>query len=116
VARQAEIVEAQALAHQIFVEDTVLEFILKIVAATRTEAEFKAGISVRGGLALRQGAQARALLHGRDFVVPEDVHHLVLPVFAHRLSSLRPSSDAREERQAVVTALKRIVAAIPTPV
>lgn len=111
-----EIIEAQELAHRVFVEDSVLEFILKIVAATRTEAEFKAGISVRGGLALRQAAQARALLYGRDFVLPDDVHQLVFAVFAHRLALLRPSSDAREERQAVVAALKRIVGSIPSPV
>lgn len=111
-----EICEAQALAKTVFVEDSVLDFVLKIVAATRTEAEFKAGISVRGGLALRQAAQARALLLGRDFVLPDDIHQLVLPVFAHRLALVRPSSDAREERQAVVSALKRIVGSIPSPV
>lgn len=116
VAAGTEIVEAQELAHQVFVEDSVLEFILKIVAATRTEAEFKAGISVRGGLALRQAAQARALLYGRDFVLPDDIHQLVMPVFAHRLALTRPSSDAREERLAVAAALKRMVGAIPTPV
>jgi len=112
----SEIVEAQGLAHHVFVEDSVLEYILKVVTATRTEAEFKAGISVRGGLALRQAAQARALIYGRDFVLPDDVQQLVFPVFAHRLALLRPSSDAREERQAVVNALKRIIGSIPAPV
>jgi MoxR-like ATPase len=112
----AQIIEAQKLAHQIFVEDSVLEFILKIVAATGTEVEFKSGISVRGGLALRQAAQARALIYGRDFVVPDDVHQLVSPVLAHRLALIRPASDPREERQTVATALKRIVGSIPSPV
>jgi MoxR-like ATPase len=111
-----EIVEVQALARQVFVEDSVLEFVLKIVTATRTEAEFKAGISVRGGLALRQAAQARALLHGRDFVLPDDIHQLVIPVLTHRLALLRPTSDPREERHAIVAALKRIVSSLPTPV
>jgi MoxR-like ATPase len=115
VAKAGEINGAHALVREIFVEDSVLEFILKIVAATRTEAEFKAGISVRGGLALRQAAQARALLYGRDFVLPEDVHQLIFPVLAHRLALLRPTSDAREERQAVVATLKRIISAIPQP-
>lgn len=111
----AEINDAQAVARQVFVEDSVLEFILKIVSATRTEAEFRAGISVRGGLALRQAAQARALLLGRDFVLPDDVYQLVMPVFAHRLGLVRGSSDAREERQAVIAALKRILGSIPAP-
>jgi MoxR-like ATPase len=89
---------------------------LKIVTATRTEAEFKAGISVRGSLALKHAAQARALLLGRDFVVPEDVQDLVVPVFAHRLSLLRQSSDPMEERRAVTAVLRRIVGNLPTPV
>jgi MoxR-like ATPase len=115
VAARREVMEAQKLAQTVFVEDSVLEYILKIVAATRTEAEYKAGISVRGGLALRQAAQARALLLGRDFVLPDDVEQLLVPVLAHRLALLRPSSDPREERQAVVATLKRIHAAVPLP-
>jgi MoxR-like ATPase len=115
VASQADVATLQQLTIQVFVEDSVLEFLLKIVSATRTEAEFKAGISVRGGLALKQAAQARALARGRDFVIPEDVTELAGPVFAHRLALLRPSSDALEERRAVGAALKRILAAIPTP-
>ena len=115
VASGADLLDVHHLSRQVFVEDSVLEFILKIVSATRTEVEFKSGISVRGGLALRQASQARALLYGRDFVMPEDVMELVVPVLAHRLAPLRPSSDAREERQWVTGALKRILASIPVP-
>ncbi len=56
-----------ALVPQVFVEDSVLDYILRIVTATRSEAEFKTGVSVRGGRALRPAAQARALVHGRGF-------------------------------------------------
>jgi MoxR-like ATPase len=100
----------------VFFEESVLEFLLKIVAATRTEAEFKAGVSVRGGLALKRAAQARALLGGRDFVMPEDVLDLVLPILGHRLAMVRPAADVLEERNAVAAALRRIVGAIPMPV
>jgi MoxR-like ATPase len=116
VATAAEIIEAQSLVPQIFVEDSVLEYVLQLVVATRTEAEFRAGVSVRGGLALRQAAQARALLLGRDFVIPEDVQQLVLPIFGHRLGLVRPGSDPREERQSVARALNRIVGSIVSPV
>jgi MoxR-like ATPase len=115
VASGADLAEAQKLAHRVFVEDSLLGYILAIVGATRTEAEFKAGVSVRGGLGLRQAAQARALLYGRDFVLPDDVRALVLPVLAHRLALVRPTSDAREERQAVTAALRRIMTSIPAP-
>jgi MoxR-like ATPase len=115
VVTRTEVLALQAVGQQVFVEDSVLEFILAIVTATRTEAEFRAGVSVRGGLALRAAAQARALVFGRDFVLPEDVVELVAPVFTHRLALARQTSDALEERQAVTSALKRIVAAIPLP-
>jgi MoxR-like ATPase len=116
VATREDVLRLQALATQVFVEDSVLDYILKIVAATRTEADFRAGVSVRGGLALRTAAQARALASGRDFVLPDDVADLVAPVLAHRLGLVRQTSDALEERRAVAASLKRIVAAIPMPV
>ncbi len=115
VVTRAEVLGFQALAAQVFVEDSVLDYILRIVTATRTEAEFKTGVSVRGGLALRTAAQARALLHGRDFVLPDDVTELVMPILAHRLVLVRQTSDALEERRAIMSALKRILAALPPP-
>jgi MoxR-like ATPase len=115
VVTRDEVLRLQALAVQVFVEDSVLDYILRIVTATRTEAEFKTGVSVRGGLALRTAAQARALAHGRDFVLPEDVTELVTPILAHRLALARQTSDALEERRAVVAVLKRILAALPLP-
>ncbi|MEO6874756.1 MAG: MoxR family ATPase [Opitutaceae bacterium] len=115
VITRAEVLGLQALVAQVFVEDSVLDYILRIVTATRSEAEFKSGVSVRGGLALRTAAQARALVHGRDFVLPDDVMELVTPILAHRLSLARQTSDALEERRAVVTVLRRILATLPLP-
>jgi MoxR-like ATPase len=116
VITRTDVLKLQALATQVFIEETVLEYLLKIVAATRTEAEFRAGVSVRGGLALRTAAQARALVGGRDFLLPEDVTELVAPVLAHRLALARQSSDALEERRTVNAVLKRILSSIPHPV
>ena len=112
---RGDVLKLQALVHEVFVEDSVLDFILKIVAATRTEAEFRAGASVRAGIALRMASQARALVMGRDFVMPEDVTEMVGPILAHRLALARQTSDALEERRAVNAVLKRILAAIPAP-
>ena len=115
VVTRSDILKMQTLAGKVFVEESVLDYVLKIITATRTEVEFKAGVSVRGGLALRSAAQARALVLGRDFVVPEDVQAMAGPVLAHRLSLARQTSDALEERRTVAAALKRIVAAIAVP-
>lgn len=115
VISREEILQLQTLAAQVFVEESVLDYLLRIVAATRMETEIKAGISVRGGLGLKAAAQSRALILGRDFVLPEDVVALVLPVLAHRLALGRQSSDALEERRAVTAILKRILATLPLP-
>jgi MoxR-like ATPase len=115
VLTRSDILSLQALVHQVFVEDTILDYILRIVSATRTEAEFRTGVSVRGGVALRTASQARALVNGRDFVLPEDVTELVGAIFAHRLALARQTSDALEERRAVTAVLKRIVSSIPIP-
>ncbi|MGH7946319.1 MAG: AAA family ATPase, partial [Opitutaceae bacterium] len=115
VLTRSDILGLQSLVHQVFVEDSILDYILRMVGATRTEAEFRTGASVRGGVALRMAAQARALVQGRDFVLPEDVTELVAPIFAHRLALARQTSDALEERRAVSAVLKRIVASVPTP-
>ncbi|MSU69452.1 MAG: MoxR family ATPase [Opitutaceae bacterium] len=115
VITRGEVLKLQALAQQVFIEESVLDYILKIVAATRTESEFLPGDSVRGGLALKVAAQARALVNGRDFVVPDDVTALVGPILAHRLGLTRQTSDALEERRAIATVLKRILSAIPAP-
>ena len=115
VVTKEEVLKWQSLVAQVFVEDSVLDYILRIVTATRTEAEFKAGVSVRGGLALRTAAQARALVLGRDFVLPHDVRALAAATLTHRLTSLRQMSNALEERRAVAAALQRIVANVAWP-
>lgn len=115
VVTKEEVLKWQSLVAQVFVEDSVLDYILRIVTATRTEAEFKAGVSVRGGLALRTAAQARALVLGRDFVLPQDVRALAAATLTHRLTPLRQMSNALEERRAVAAALQRIVANVAWP-
>ena len=115
VVTRAEVLTMQALVGKIFVEDSVLDYLLRLITATRTEGEFKAGVSVRGGLALRVAAQARALLHGRDFVLPADIQFLAGTILAHRLSLARPTADAREESQTMLAALRRIILSLPVP-
>ena len=115
VVTRSEVAQWQALAAKVFVEESVLDFLLKIVTATRTETAFRAGVSVRGGLALRSAAQARALLQGRDFVIPEDVTSLAPAVLAHRLVPAHAPGDALESRRVVEAALRQIVSRLPNP-
>jgi MoxR-like ATPase len=75
----------QAAVEEIYVDELVLQWIVRLVRATRDVDGVSIGASVRGSLMLERTARAWALLHGRDHVVPEDVEHLFLPVLAHRV-------------------------------
>lgn len=82
---KADIAGLRRQAAAVHVSDAVVQYILAIVTATRKHADIAYGVSPRGSLQLIKAAQARAVLRGRDFVVPDDVKALVGPVFAHRI-------------------------------
>lgn len=105
----------QSWVKEIYLEESVLTFILDLVTATRLETRFKAGVSTRGALGLKVAAQATALLDGRDFVLPSDVLRVLSPVLVHRLSLRRPVADALEEKAIVQNLLEEIVAKVPGP-
>lgn len=111
-----ELQQIQQLTTHVYLENSVLDYILRLVTATRTEAEFKAGISVRGGLALKTAAQARALMLGRDFVMPDDVVALAPSILSHRLVLSRSLGDPLEERRTVAAVVRRILANTALPV
>ncbi len=66
-------------------ERAVAEYIVRVVGAVRADPRLRLGLSPRGSLALYRTSQARALMAGRDFVLPDDVRALAVPVLAHRL-------------------------------
>jgi MoxR-like ATPase len=102
-----EDVAALSLAvEDVYLDDLVLNWIVDLVRATRTAEGVAVGASVRGTLALERGARAWALLHDRDFVVPEDVEHLFLPVLAHRLV-FTPSFLVEARQNGSAAALER---------
>ena len=72
---------------QVTVAPEVADYIMDIITATRSDAKLTTGVSTRGGIALYQAAQTLAALHGRDYVIPEDVRDLAVPVLAHRTGS-----------------------------
>ena len=97
----ADVVELQALVGAVSVDDALVDYLMRIVSATRDSEMLDLGVSPRGTLALLRAAQALALTEGRAYCVPDDIKRLVLPVFAHRLmvnsrfsSSLRRSEEA----------------------
>lgn len=69
----------------IHVEEPVLRYIAALVRATRADMKVSLGVSPRAGLQLLMGAKAQAAIHGRDYLIPDDVKRVVLPTFRHRL-------------------------------
>lgn len=115
VLNRQEVAEIQHFSPQVFVEESILHYILRFVTATRTESEFLNGISTRGTIALKAAAQAHALCQGRGFVVPEDVTFVLKAVFTHRLSLRRQSADPLEERRSVEGILNQLIDSVKLP-
>lgn len=80
-----EILSLQARVEQVRCDDSILDYILAIVERTRTHEALILGVSPRGSQALFRAAQSRAMLHGRDYLIPDDVKRLAIPVFGHRI-------------------------------
>ncbi|RLG54161.1 MAG: magnesium chelatase [Thermoproteota archaeon] len=80
-----EVVEMQRAVEDVHVEDSVLEYIVDLVRATREASETEVGSSPRGSLALLKLSRALAAIKGRDYVIPDDVKRVAIPALAHRL-------------------------------
>lgn len=107
-----DLVHLQQLVHQVHVAQDIAIYLLRIIEATRQQSEIQLGVSPRGSLALFQAARARALLHGRNYVRPEDISRLAVPVLAHRLI-LRSQFSLPGQNKAQL--LQEILASIPVP-
>ena len=99
-----DVVELQRAVLGVSVDDALVDYLMRIVTATRESETLDLGVSPRGTLALFRAAQALAVTEGRDYCVPDDVKRLIIPVFAHRLvvnsrfsSSLHRRSEEAEE-------------------
>jgi len=97
-----QVLAMQTEVRRVKIEDSLRDYLLSIVAATRRHRRVRVGVSPRGSVSLQRAAQAHAWLEGRDFVVPDDIKALAVPVLAHRLvlesASFEPSSFAESER------------------
>ena len=105
------LVAAKAAANKVFVHRCVQEYLVDIVDATREGEQIIAGTSPRGALALLRCAKAYAYLDGRDFVTPDDIKILAIPVLAHRIIMGYGAGTA----DAVEKMLERILANTPVP-
>ena len=112
VARAEDISELITAVRTVHVAEALKQYVIRLVAATRATPELRLGASPRATLHLLRAGRARAALDGRDFVIPDDMQALALPVLAHRLL---PSAEAVVTRQPPEQVLAAIVDRVPLP-
>lgn len=107
-----DILGLQEACHSVAVNEDVLAYVLSLVRRTRSDDSLYLGASPRGAIFLVRAAQARAFIQGREFITPDDVKALAVPVLSHRVISVSRSRGLSESRQAVT----RLLSQVPVPV
>jgi MoxR-like ATPase len=113
VATAAEVIACQETTRDMHIDDKVRRYLLEIVQGTREHNDVLLGGSPRASIALFRTAQALAAISGRNFVLPDDVKRMVMPVLGHRII-LRPESRLR--RITVASVVREIMDDIAVPV
>ena len=103
----------QSAVRAVKVEDSLNDYILEIVASTRTHEQLHLGVSTRGAITLYRAVQGLALIEGRQYAVTDDIKRLVLPVLAHRIVVKGVLHEGRRDRANSV--LKQILSKTPVP-
>ncbi len=108
----AELRHVQQAVDAVRVDDAILDYLHRIIIATRTTPLLAVGVSTRGGLGFERAARARALVEGRSYVLPDDVKALASPVLAHRVkvSGGVAGTAVRDDAQRVIRELLTVVA------
>ena len=113
VATAGDILSARKSVDGVRVDDTVRDYLLDIIAKTRSSASLRLGASPRASLALQHAAQGRAAMNGRSYVLPDDVKELAVPVLAHRLLA---ETTTQLRGQATAEIVREITESTPVPI
>ena len=108
-----EILAIQAAVRDVQIAPEIVDYLLDVVEATRRSPDVLVGASPRASLAFAQAVRAAALVDGRDYVVPDDVKNLAVPVLAHRLVPKHYRAESR--RRAVESIVEGILATVVAP-
>jgi len=110
----AGLAQLQQVAAAVKFEDSLVGYLLQIVRETSAHESVSIGVSPRGAIALRRAAQARALVEGRDYCIPEDVRDLAVDVLAHRIQ-LDARSGRAQGREEAAWIVREILEQVPVP-
>ncbi len=113
VMERQDVITLQEMVLEVKMDDAIVEYILSIAEATRRSEELTVALSPRGSLALMQAARGRALLAGRDYVVPDDVKGLATSVCSHRMETKSLAHDGSASSAEAV--FRQILETVPVP-
>ena len=108
-----QINQLQQAVRDVTVEDSIHDYLLDIVTATRESEELHVGVSTRGALSLYRASQSLALVQGRQYVVPDDIKDLAVSALSHRVISKGYLHGGH--REAIEGLLRRLVDSVPVP-
>ena len=108
-----DVLELHEAVRRVDVDEAISNYVLDLVEATRRSDDLHVGASTRGALAFYRAAQAAALAAGRDYVVPDDVKQLAVPVLAHRVITKGYLHGG--QREAIEALIGRLVEEVPVP-
>lgn len=111
-----DVIELQRRVAEIRVDESLLDYLMNIVAATRQSDKLELGVSPRGSLALFRAAQALALVEGREFCIADDIKRLVVPCFAHRIVVSSRLASFNSNQQTADNILREILGQTAVPV
>ncbi|MFR5135367.1 MAG: AAA family ATPase [Acutalibacter sp.] len=112
VCSKEQIVELQAAARKVYIHPALLDYMVDLAHASRQMRGVELGVSPRGTLALMRASQAKALVEGRQFVTPEDIKEVGVPVIAHRLAVSGMAGSSQAQKEAAASLLSSV--ALPT--
>ncbi len=110
-----QLIALQDSVSSVSVDDDIIDYMLKIVEKTRTHESLAMGVSPRGAQALYRSAQALAAVEGRDYVTPDDVKRLAIPVFAHRVVVNTRMAIAQRSAELAEKILSEILTLVDVP-
>jgi MoxR-like ATPase len=113
VIKAGELLELQKLCRQVYIEDSVRNYVVAITRATRLHQSVELGASPRASLGLHLASQALAAIRGRSYVIPDDVKQLAVPALAHRLIV---TTEARLRGRSPEDIAGEVVLTVPVPV
>jgi len=116
VVRPEELEALQRRADEVRIEESLADYVMDIVDATRRTPRLNVGVSTRGALALMRAARALALVEQRDYCVPDDFRRLAGPVLAHRVSVGGGVAALGDSKKVAETVIEELVSQVEAPV